>query len=129
VTPGDETQVQRAQAPERISPASRRRGFEDRDADPRKVIYGILSVVVLLVSGIVAGALTLSWLGAEAPTHPEALAGRVATMPPPHLLLDQPPVRANMEAEARSHLPEAALARARRTVIAAGWGNAGKPQP
>ncbi|GLV30258.1 hypothetical protein TomTYG75_27740 [Sphingobium sp. TomTYG75] len=113
-----ETKVQRGDHP---SDRQRERGYEPRDASPSKVVLGIASFLGLMLVGLAFAAGTLSWLRTQ-DDQPRDLAPVMAISPPlPHLLAEPQSVRRRYDAAMGRHLKDAALTRARRSLIERGW--------
>lgn len=113
-----ETKVQRGDHP---SDRQRERGCEPRDASPGKVVLGIACFLGLMLVGLAFAAGTLSWLGTQ-DDQPRDLAPVMVISPPrPHLLAEPEPARRHYDMAMERRLKDAALTRARRSLIERGW--------
>lgn len=120
-----ETKVQRGDHP---SDRQRERGYEPRDASPGKVVLGIACFLGLMLVGLAFAAGTLGWLRTQDDQPRDLAPVMVISPPPPHLLAEPQSARRHYDAAMERHLKDAALTRARRSLIERGWGEV-EPAP
>ena len=114
-----ETKVQRGDHP---SDQQRERGYEPRDASPGKVMLGIACFLGLMLVGLAFAAGILSWLRTQDDQPRDLAPIMVISPPPPHPLAEPQPARRRYDAAMERRLKDAALTRARSSLIERGWG-------
>jgi len=123
-----ETDVQRAEHAEQISPEARERGYEPRDAPARKVALGAAALFSLMLVGLLVAGLLLAWLRGQSPEPAPPFAGTQPAPPPPRLLTTEvPPLGPPLHIPAAGRSAPPALKAAMRRVEEAGWGESLPP--
>jgi hypothetical protein len=123
--PDPQTKPQRAPKENAQPEGKRERGYEERDAPPAKVALGAAGFYAILLFGIAAAAVTITFVAprmglvAHAPAKP-----RFADASLPPLLVEPIAHRRRVEAEARGHLDPRRIRRAMAEVEARRAGDA-----
>ena len=123
-----ETDVQRAESTEQVSPEARERGFEPRDAPARKVAFGAAALFSLMLVGLLVAGLLLVYLRSQSPELAPPFANTQPAPPSPRLLTTEvPPLGPPLHPPTPGRSAPPALEAAMRRVEQAGWGESLPP--